>query len=412
MTRRKPILWILNHYAHPPNEPGGTRHYDFARELSDEFDVIIFASAFDHRKKKSRIPSDAACQLEEVAGVKFVWVKNIPYSGNSPKRFLNMLDFAWRLYFVGQKFEKPDIIIGSSVHLFTCLSGYFLAKKLGARFILEIRDLWPQTLIDMKVFPEKHPIVWVFKVIEKFLYKKAEKIITLLPFAGEYITKLGIDEKKIVYISNGVYLKNFEGWDGSVPEEVKRILDEHRGKFTALYSGAHGKANALEVIIEAARILQEKGEDHIHFLMVGDGPLKQSLIQLCEGYGLRNIFFYPSVKKESMPALLKNVDVNLVSMLDVDLYRYGISLNKLFDYLSSGRPTVFAGRVRNDIVKESNSGFSVEPENPEAFAGAVLRMSLLSPEEREYLGKNGVEYVRNHFDIPYLANKLKKLLLE
>jgi len=165
-----------------------------------------------------------------------------------------------------------------------------------------------------------------------------------------------------------------------------------------------------KTIIEAAKIVQENAGDSIHFLIIGDGPEKEKLQNMAKEFELKNVFFYPPIAKLSVPALLEHVDVTLVSMHNLKVYRFGISLNKLFDYLCAAKPIVFAGNVVNDIVKESGAGISCQAYDSKAFAQAILRFCAMSKEEREEIGKRGREYVQKYHDIRMLATRLEKIL--
>jgi len=205
-------VWILNHYAISPDMAGGTRHYDLARELVRRgYEVIIFASGFDHvTHKYVKIKKGEGLRVEDHNGVKFVWLETSPYQGNDWRRVLNMLSYGFSLLRYNKNFKKPDVIIGSSMHPIAPLAGWWLAKRYRARFIFEVRDLWPQTAVDMGAMKRNGVMARLLYAWEKFMYQKAEKIIVLLPNAGEYITGRGIRPEKIVWIPNGVDLKRFD----------------------------------------------------------------------------------------------------------------------------------------------------------------------------------------------------------
>jgi glycosyltransferase involved in cell wall biosynthesis len=237
-----------------------------------------------------------------------------------------MVSYMLRAWWIGRKLpklsagiERPDVIIGSSVHLLAVLAAYLVAKRYKAKFIMEVRDLWPQTIIDMGQLSERSPITKVLQALERFLYRRAEKIITLQPSAHEYITACGIPRDKIVWIPNGVDLSRF---DGAIRAK------EQRAGFRVMYLGAHGQANALDVLLQAAKIVQERGLSEIEFILVGDGPEKPKLIELANDLGLGNVEFRDSVPKEEVPKVLDEADATVFILNDLALYRYGISLNK------------------------------------------------------------------------------------
>ena len=171
-------IWIFNHYAITPDMAGGTRHYDFGKELVKRgHEVTIFASSFHYSQHRElKLTWGEKYKVERVEGVNFVWIKTFPYQKNDWRRVLNMVSYAWKVYWIGrgikkldQDINKPDIIIGSSVHLLAVLSAYWLSKHYRAKFIMEVRDLWPQTLVDIGKFKENNPIIKILRIIEKFL---------------------------------------------------------------------------------------------------------------------------------------------------------------------------------------------------------------------------------------------------
>ncbi|WAM34184.1 glycosyltransferase family 4 protein [Caldicellulosiruptor morganii] len=407
----KKRVWILNHYAIPPTIGGITRHFDYAKELVKRgYDVTIFASSFDHKQRVEMLEKGSKFKIEDYSGVGFVWIKTTPYKKNDLKRVINILSFAKNLYFIAKNFEKPDTIIASSFHPLTWVVGYWLSKKKKADFVAEVRDLWPQSGIDLGAFKEGSLIVRLLRRLEKFIYTKAKYVITVLPKADEYIQSLGISKEKIVHISNGCDVERFDSLKDSVPEEVKKILDEHEGYFKACYLGALGKANAMETIIEAAKYVQEKVDDRIHFLIIGDGPEKEKLERMAKELNLANVFFYDPVSKLSVPGLLERVDITLVSMHNLKVYRFGISLNKLFDYLCAAKPIVFAGNVANDIVKDSGAGISCDAYDSKGFAEGIIKLYEMSEDERKRMGQKGREYVEKYHDIKKLADRLEQII--
>jgi len=405
-------IWIFNHYAITPDMPGGTRHFDLARELVKRgYQVTIFASSFHHsHHQEMKLAPGERWKVEDVDGVKFVWLKTFPYKRNDWRRVLNMVSYMFRAWRLGRRLpklstgiEKPDVIIGSSVHLLAVLAAYWVAKRHRALFIMEVRDLWPQTIIDMGELSERNLIVKVLQFLERFLYRRAERIIVLGPGMGDYISARGIAKEKIVWIPNGVDLSRFE--------DIKAVASSS-DRFKVMYLGAHGQANALDVLLQAATVLQERGHQEIEFILIGDGPEKPRLIKLAIEMGLKNVEFNDPVPKAEVPQALGGADATVFILNDLPLYRYGISLNKLFDYLAAEKPLILAGDPVNNPVEEARCGLTVPPRNPEALADAIIKMSRMPVGEREAMGRRGREYVEEYHSIPVLADKLMEVLRE
>lgn len=407
-------IWILNHYAISPDMAGGTRHYDLGKELVRKgFEVTIFASGFDHNTKKYiKVKPTQRFRVEEHNGVNFVWLNTIQYYGNDWRRVLNMISYGTRVLGTARGFKKPDIIIGSSMHPVAVLAGWWLAKKYKARFIFEVRDLWPQTAIDMGAMKATSIPARILYAWEKFMYQKAEKIIVLLPNAKEYITDRGIEPDKIVWIPNGVDLERFDNPEPLDPaSEVAKAFAQYKDKFKVVYTGAHGIPNGLNVIVDAARLIEKK-LSNIHFIFVGEGTEKERLKLKSKKYGLNNVSFCASIKKAAIPVVLSLADCLIISIPDFEIYRYGVSLNKFFDYLASAKPIVLVGNPSNDVIQEARAGITVEPGNPQALVEAILKVKQMTMAERQQFGANGRAYVEKYYSSKVLGETLAKILME
>ena len=399
-------IWVFNHYAHPPDLPGGTRHFDLGRELVRRgHKVTIFASSFHHYlHREVRLVPGEKWKIEDVEGVQFVWLRTPPYQRNDWRRVRSMVSFmlqAWRL---GRKLprlvpetEKPNVVIGSSPHLLTPLAAYWVARHYRVPFVMEVRDLWPQAIIDMGELSARHPITKALQTLEVFLYRRAERIITLGPQMREYIATRGISPEKVVWIPNGVDLSRFKNL-----ESTSSVAGEG---FKVMYLGAHGQANALDVLIQAAKAVQDRGFPEIKFVLVGDGPEKPRLMALAKALGLRNIEFRAPVPKNNVPKVLHEANVFVVTIVPA-FFSYGGSFNKLSDYMAAAKPIVFAAKATRNPIEEAHCGLTVPPEDPEALAEAVIRLYRMPEEERKAMGCRGREYVEKYHAVPILADKL------
>lgn len=405
-------IWILNHYAVPPNMPGGTRHYDLSQELiKKNFEVTIFSSGFSHGKKNYfELFKGKQYIVENYGKLKFVWLKTVSYKKNNYKRILNMLSYLFRMLTVAHIFSKPEVIMGSSVHPFAVTAAWLLSKKYKAKFIFEVRDLWPQTPIDMGVIKPNGIVAKLMYTWEKYMYRRAEKIVVLLPNAKEYIEGKGISAKKIVWIPNGVNLERFDN-----PKQLDsdsnlvQLLRKNKDNFKIIYTGAHGPANGLSVIIDTAKILQ-KNHNEVQFFLIGNGVEKEKLQCDSEKYKLKNIHFFSSIPKEQIPGLLRYADLLLHCFAPINVFKYGISPNKIFDYLASEKPIIMSVKTSNNIVQEAGAGITVEPGNAEALARGILKIEKMTLEERQKLGANGRAYVEKYHNTRMLTDILEKIL--
>ncbi len=409
MTKK---IWILNHYAVPPNMPGGTRHYDLSQELIKRgCEVSIFSSGFLHNKQKYRkIFKRQSFIIENYRKIKFIWLKTTTYKTNNYKRILNMLSYLFIVLTVAHNFSKPDVIIGSSVHPLAVVAAWWLSKKYKVKFIFEVRDLWPQTPIDMKIINANSITAKLLYRWEKFMYQKADEIIILLPNAKKYIESKGISSEKIVWIPNGVNLERFDN-----PKQLDsdsnlvQLLRKNKDNFKVIYTGAHGPANGLSVIIDTATILQ-KNHDKIQFFLIGDGVEKEKLQYDSEKHNLKNIHFFSSIPKEQIPDLLRYAELLLHCFALINVFKYGISPNKIYDYLASSKPIIMSVETTNNIVQDAKAGIVVKPGNPEALADGILKIKKMLPEERKKLGANGRAYVEKYHSTQVLGDILEKIL--
>lgn len=400
----KKNIWLINYYSYPPGTSSWRRHFDLGKLLvKDGYSLNIIGGSFVHDRKKHILNKSEKYRIEKYEGVKYHILNGISYSG-SFKRILSMIEFMIKVFFYEKKIkEKPEVIYCSCPHPFNGLISWYLSKKYKAKFILEIRDLWPETWVEMGAITRKSIIYKIFAWIEKFLYKKADKIITLMPGAFLYIEKLGISKDKIEWISNGVDLEKFDE-----DSEKEPIYKFDKDKINFLYTGSIGIANALDEIFEVAKLL--KDDEEIVFNFIGEGPLKEKYIKFCEENKLDNVKFYPVVSKDNIPSFLKQADVLMTFAKKSDLYKYGISPNKLFEYLASSKPIIFSGNIYNDIVKIADAGISVEAENKKELLNSILYVKNLSKEENIKLGVNGRIYLEKNFTNYLLKKKLIQVI--
>jgi glycosyltransferase involved in cell wall biosynthesis len=269
-------------------------------------------------------------------------------------------------------------------------------------FIFEVRDLWPQTLIDMGRLSENGYITKTLRILERWLYTRADKIIVLLPTADEYIEQLGIPTDKIIWIPNGVDLDDYPE-----PKQPRR----HAG-FTLMYLGAHGQANGLDCLLQAMAELKNNPEmANVCLRLIGDGPLKLFLQQQAKSLNLTNVIFENPVPKHEIPSVAASADAFVLLVRDLPrLYRYGISMNKIFDYFAAARPTVIASAAVNNPVIEAAAGLTVSPEAPILLAKAIEALVVLPEEEREALGLAGRKFVVDNHGFEKLTIKLVSVL--
>jgi len=424
-------IWILNHYASPPDRPAGTRHYDFGRVLARQgHDVTIFASSFSHfSRREERLRPGERIRAEIVDGVRFVWIRTCSYSGNDRRRVRNMAGYALGALRAQRRFPRPDVVVGSSVHLAAAAAALLIGKLRRVPFVFEVRDLWPRALIDIGKLPERSAAARVLTLLERFLYRRARMVICLLPLATDYIRGHGVPAERIAYVPNGIadapsgITDAPDGIAGASPAAgpggddaaalVQRILDERRaGRLVAGYVGSHGPVNGVDILVESARELRDRADGQVTIVFVGDGPDKVRCERLASDHGLANVLFWPPVPKRAVPGVLEALDVTLFCLRDPAVYKYGLSCNKLFDYLASGRPVVSVCAIPDCPVSASGGGVCVPCASPGAVADALLRMRALGDAGRRGMGEHGRAWVQQNHGATALAGRFLDALTQ
>jgi glycosyltransferase involved in cell wall biosynthesis len=398
-------IWMFNHYAVAPGGHGGTRHYDLARELTKQgCEVKIFASSFPHQGSEDKMIPEADCKVKEVdyEGVRFIWLKTRAYFKNDWRRVFNILDYTVRAYRAALKQkDTPDVIIGSLMHPLAAWLGYVVAKKKKCLFYFEERDLWPQTLLDFGKVSRWNPVVTVLSALELFLYKKAKRIVLLFDKAADYVEQRGINREKVFYLPNGVDLSRFDAHPQPLPEELERSLAELKGKFIAIYTGSHSISDHLDGLLDTAGMLQSQRE--ICFLFVGDGLDKKRLVERAEKMGLDNVYFLPPIAKELIPSLLARGDIGLISLKNAEVYKWGLSFNKLYDYMAASLPTIFL--TESTDLSIIRSGITMASPSPQTMAEDI-RALYQNEQQRSLLGKRVRDYVEGHHSWKVMSRNL------
>lgn len=371
------------------------------------FDVTIVAAGFDHvtqTETKSYGPSGFV--EEWIDDVGFLWLKTAPYKGNSIARVRNMLGFARSLKHAvhNSSAAHPDVIIGSSPHLLGAEAARNVAMGYDVPFVLEVRDLWPESLVELGRTSRKHPIVLALGALERKLYRESSWIVSLLPAAGEHIARMGGDIDRVTWIPNGIDPSLF------MASTATSETPTSRQDLRVVYAGTHGLANALDSIVEAASILQDEQDPRIMFHFYGDGPTRPALEATAKMKQITNVHFEGPVAKHQIPSVLESADILIATLKNTQLYRFGTSLNKLYDYMAAGRPIVLGSPNHDTPVSMSGAGLVVDAENASALAGAVKRLAAMSPEERAGLGLLGKRFVYENHSIGTLADRLALIL--
>lgn len=407
---QKKTIWIINQYSSTPETGVGGRHYYFAKSLAQlGYEVYLVGAAFTHLLREPPVLENNF-KVEPIAdNFNFVWVKMPTYSeAHSKKRIANWFSFAWKITKLKNILPKPDVILYSSPSLVGYLGAEKLACDLSVPLAFEVRDIWPLTLCELGGYSENHPFIRLLQWIEDRAYKNSDFVLSNLKNSYEHMQSRGMKPEKFAWVPNG-FLK--EEVESAQPLEQSTLDQLPKDKFIVGYAGTLGIANALDSFIRAANEL--KGYSEIAFVLVGNGKLKQRLQQQVEELGLTNVYFVDAIPKRQVQSLLKVFNVCYIGLTKDPLFRFGVSPNKLFDYLYAGKPILYAiDSGRYTPVTDSESGIQIEPENVEHIVDGVLKLYNMSPKERAVMGSNGHQEAVQSYEYGSLTKKLASILFK
>lgn len=408
--RQDKIIWIISQYASTPETGLGGRHYYFAQELAKlGYKVYVIAASHTHILKNPK-SFEGDFLIENIQpNFDFVWLKVPKYKNSGDKqRILNWFIFSWKLLKLEKILSiKPDVILYSSLSLIGYLSAEKLAKKYQIPLVFEVRDIWPLTLIEIGGYSPSHPFIKLLQLIEDRAYKNSNKVISNLKNAVEHMVEHGLQESKFTWIPNG-YSAQEIAERKSLPQDIIDLIPKN--KFIIGYTGSIGIVNCLDNLIEAACTLRHHTE--LYFVIVGRGEFLKKLEQYVAKFHLTNVVFIPPITKKQVPSMLSLFDVCYLGWKKNALYRFGISPNKMCEYLYAKKPILHAFTGYIDPITEAQAGITVEAENSKEIANGILKLYSLSQIEREKMGQNGYEYVLQNYEYGHLAHKLEKVLFD
>jgi glycosyltransferase involved in cell wall biosynthesis len=395
------------------DEPGGTRHYEFARLLAARgHKVTVIASPVSYITGQQTVAPKAEIS-QKVEGeengsvVLIIRVKVFTAHHKSfYHRVIAFISFMLSSFWIGLGVKNVDLVWGTSPPISQGVSAWMLARLKGAKFLFEVRDLWPQFAIAVGVL--KNPVlIRLLNWVERFLYRRADQIIVNSPGFVTHIQNLGA--RNVELVPNGADPAMFNPADSGVEF---RKLHGFGDKFIAIYAGAHGMSNDLGVVLNAAQRLKgDPAATNIQIVLLGDGKDKSDLQRRAQEIGLTNLTFLPSVPKQEIPAALAAADACIAILKPLDEYKTTYP-NKVFDYMAAGRPVVLAidGVIRK-VVEDGECGIFVEPGDATALAEAILKLAG-NPTTSRGMGLNGRRYLEENFSRDKIAKRLINLFEE
>lgn len=413
----KKNIWIMNHYAGDMFFDQGSRHYNFAKYLKLEgYEPVVFCANSKHGIKGTWFGPDTLwhAHMAEAIEVPFLFIRARAYVGNGRQRVLNMMEFYRNVKKAAKEYAKqhgrPDIIYASSVHPLTLVAGIQLAKYFGVKCICEVRDLWPESIVAYGIAGPKNPAVIALRWLEKWIYKKADAIVFTMEGAYDYILEQGwekeIPRSKVHYINNGVDLDQFH-YNRDHYQVEDADLD-NPDIFKVIYTGSIRKVNNLGLLLDTAR---EVTDPRVKFLIWGDGNELSALRQRLVDEGITNVVFKGSVEKKYVPSIVSRADLNIAHNNPSPLFRFGISFNKLFDYLAAKKPILADFPCPYNPAVQRGAGRAVE--NPTAKNIAKVIEQVVTMENESYMKMcENSALAANEYDFKNLTNKLVSIIEE
>jgi glycosyltransferase involved in cell wall biosynthesis len=380
------------------NEPGGTRHHEFARLLTARgHKVTVIASPVSYITGGNTNQTNS-----DMEGVTIL--RAAVYDAHHRSffhRIIAFFSFMFSSFWIGLGVKNVDLVWGTSPPIFQGATAWALARLKGAKFLFEVRDLWPQFAIAVGVLTD--PIlIFLSEWLERFLYRRADRVMVNSPGFLNHVSARGA--KRVDLIPNGADPSMF---DPAASGESFRKANQLEDKFIALYAGAHGMSNDLNIVLESASLLAN--EKNIHIVFLGDGKEKPAL--MAQAKGLPNVTFLPSVPKAEMASALAGADACIAILKPLEEYKTTYP-NKVFDYMAAGRPVTLAidGVIR-DVVEAANCGIFAAPGDATQLADAIRRLAA-DPKQSRLMGLRGRKYLEENFSRTVIGEKLVKLLEE
>lgn len=378
-------IWYVSKYVSPPGKgTAGDRGYILMKELALMGHNIALITSNSNQLAEPPV-LEKNYFIQELDGMQLCWVRTMKYlAAKSVRRILSWLHFEWQLLWLPkQHLPRPDVVVVSSLSLLTVLNGLSWRMHYKCRLIFEIRDIWPLTLTEEGGFSEINPLIKVFGLVEYLGYKYSDAIVGTMPNLGEHVRQVLGFSKKTYCIPMGV-----DDSTSVSPEPLPTNFEDSylpAGKFVVAHVGSIGIANALETFFNCANMMEE--ESNIHFLVVGDGALRESFQQ--KYAHLCNLTFAPRVPKEMVQSVLARCDLLYFSVHASKVWKYGQSLNKVIDYMMAGKPIVASYSGYPSMINEAACGTYIPAGNVDALSIEINRYHHMGKDERSELGARG-----------------------
>lgn len=390
-------ILIINHYAGSREMGMEHRPYYLAKWWAEQgAEVLIAAAGYSHLRRVN--PPKGVKGFCTIDGVKFYIIPTPSYRGNTLARAANIAEFMRGLYQSAHEIARrfaPDVVIASSTYPFDMLAAKKIRDLCGAKLIFEVHDIWPQSLIELYGFSRNNPLIRLLGAAERYAYQASDLVVSILPNLKHYIIDRRFGVKGYLHVPNGVEITGSSSGPQSHMDQIAAL--KRRVKLTIGYAGGFARANCTHKVAGLAR---ELGED-FGVVMIGGSEQAQ---ELKDSYsGCHNLLMLPPVPQQQLIGLLAMLDCLYLPVLDLPVYRYGIAMNKLFDYMLSGRPVILECDSPNNPIERSKSGQIIKPGGDQNVKTTIKKIADLGEINRCNLGLAGKAYVMNYHSYQRIA---------
>lgn len=389
-SKRPRAVLVLNQFAVPDKNPGGTRHVEMFSLLKG------WQATFVIGNRNYFTDEEISTDDERFK------IANLHVRGKSPlRRVAGWIEYSAKALLLGLRAPEVDVVYASSPHLLTPIAGWLLARARRAKLVVEIRDLWPESFAALGVISANGRVYKFLRLLERWIYRRADWIVGVSSQWDSYF-ELNAPSKKFTAIPNGTDVIAFDAAEPAASVEwAQRCRDTSGLNF--VFAGSHGPKDGLDLLLD---VVPQFPDDL--FILVGDGTDKEKIAARVDREGMGNVMLLSPVPKAELPGYLKLMDVGLHLVSDWDVFKRGMSPNKLHDYLGVGLPVISnAVGEPHAILNEANAGVGVAPRD---IAQGITAMKQLRADELKAMGRNGREWMASNRSRPIVAELLETVL--
>ncbi len=410
MTSKKNIL-IITHAGGSSKYGPNMRWYNFGLALSKyNINTNIIASSYFH-KYINQPKVKKLVTVENINEIEYMWVRTRNYKKGGYSQVLNQLEFIFKSFLLTKKvFEKkPKLIIASSPHPLVIFPAFIFSRIVSAKLVYESRDLWPQVLFELGVLKKRNPYYWLLKFSEYFGILVSDIIFSVKKGEYQYYKeKYNLKKTKFRYIANSFFSEKFleDKISINIQEYCKEISKSN--KFILSYVGALSTYYNIKSILQLAVKAQED-DLNVFFLIVGDGELYDFLSKKINSLNLKNIDLLGKLKRSDAQEILKISNAGYVSLQNLEIHKYGISCNKIYEYMNYSLPILGHYKANYDPITDARCGLVSDPNNTQQLF-KDLKFMLDNPVLMKTMSSNSNNYYREKHNTEILVKTLLDLI--